>query len=91
MTKRATTSIRYLIIEALKHRGSVEMLDNISRGPKLTRYAVYSHPTAKDRYYYVGRDGALRVGPTVRTSISLSDGFKTSIINQWRQSQSKIY
>lgn len=93
MTRRATTdegrklTIRYQIIEALKHRGSVEMLGNITRGPKTVRYAVYSHPTANDRYYYVGQAGALRLGPTVRASIGLSDGFKTSIINQWRQSQ----
>jgi|SRR5882672_964447 len=88
MTRRATTNegrkltVSFQLIAALKHRGCVKVED-----PRVSKYEVFSHPDYDGRFYYIGRYGALRSGPTVRGSIGLSDGFKTTIINAWRASQ----
>lgn len=88
MTIRATTNagrkftVSSQLIAALKHRGCVKIED-----PRVVKYEVFAHPQYDGRFYYVGKYGALRSGPTVRDSIGLSDGFKTTIINAWRASQ----
>lgn len=40
---------------------------------RLSKYHVWSDPTRVGRYFFVGRNGALRAGKNATASISLTD------------------
>lgn len=54
------------IIEKLKARGCQELQSSSSK------YRKFTHPKYADRFYWVGKAGALRVGRTVGESVSVS-------------------
>jgi len=56
---------REKVIEFLKQRGCKEVES------KSGKYKKFSRPTRKD-FYFVGRNGALRVGKNASQSISLT-------------------
>lgn len=60
--------LKEIIIEKLKERGMKELPSN-SR-----KYKKFTHPLS-DRFYWVGKSGALRVGRTIGESYSISSAF----------------
>lgn len=67
--KRKTLKIK--IIEHLKSRGYVET--KMSRTRKYTPMINLNKPGI---FYFIGRNGAVRVGPSVSNSISYTHHFK---------------
>lgn len=59
-------TLRDRVIEKLKARGCRE-LPSPSR-----KYRKFTYPQSSDRFYWVGKAGALRIGRTVGESFSVS-------------------
>jgi len=58
-------TIRERLVKSLVDKGYLRVPN-----ARTTKYLVFSNPeVSKKNFYYVGRNGALRVGPNIRESV----------------------
>jgi hypothetical protein len=69
----AKETMKDRLIAALRRRGCE------TAASRSTKYEVLENPKTKVRYF-VGKNGALRIGETVTGSISASDDFKKALL-----------
>ncbi len=69
-------TLKECFVEALTKRGEKTVINSRS-----SRFTIFTR-TGTDKYFYLGKAGALRTGPTIAKSIPVSDKFKKQLLEE---------